>query len=334
MASRILAGRPVFPVTLGCMNLSHAYDKGPDEAAAITFLNEALDAGVNCLDTAAIYGDGENEKLLGKAVMTRRNEFLLASKCVLSQYQGKRVLNGRPDVITQTLDAALQRLGTEHIDLYYLHRLDPNVPIEDSVGALADAKTAGKIGAIGLSEMSAETLMRAHAEHPIAAMQSEYSPMVRNPEIAVLKACKDNDIAFVAFSPVCRGLLANAIRTDAYRDGDIRSRMPRFNEPQLSHNLKAISRFNALAADHGCTPAQLAIAWVLAKDRHVIALPGTRTLDHLVEDLGGAQVTLPDALHAEIAELFSGDAIKGARYSKAMQTLVDTETFPDEELAA
>jgi len=331
--SRRLAGRAVFPVTLGCMNLSHAYGTAPDDDTAATFLNEALDLGINCLDTAAIYGDGNNERLLGKAVMSRRSEFLLASKCVLSLHEGKRALNGRPEVIHQTLDAALKRLGTDHIDLYYLHRLDRNVPIEDSVGALADAKAAGKIGAIGLSEMSAETILRAHGEHPIAAVQSEYSPMVRNPEIAVLETCKDNDIAFVAFSPVCRGLLANAISSADYSEGDIRARMPRFIEPQLSHNLKAIGLFNALAHDHGVTPAQLAIAWVLAADDHVIALPGTRYIDHLKDDMGGVSVNLTDDLRAEISDVFAGDAIRGARYSKPMQAMVDTETFEDEELA-
>ncbi|MEM6833038.1 MAG: aldo/keto reductase [Pseudomonadota bacterium] len=331
--TRVLAGRQVFPVALGCMNLSHAYGRAYGEAASIQFLNDALDAGIDCLDTAAIYGDGENERLLSKAVMSRRDEFFLCSKCVLSIVDGKRGLNGRPEVITATLDGALQRLGTEHIDLYYMHRLDPTVPVEESVGALADAKAAGKIGAIGLSEMSADTLRRAHTEHPIAAMQSEYSPMVRNPEIAVLEACKELDVAFVAFSPVSRGLLSEAVTEEAYGEGDIRAKMPRFREPQLSHNLKTITLFNALARDNGYTPAQLAIAWVLAEDEHVIALPGTRSLEHLKEDMSGAAVTLDPDLRAEASALFEGDAIRGARYAKWMQDMVTTELFEGEELA-
>lgn len=330
---RFLAGRSVFPVALGCMNLSHAYGAAPDETSNIRFLNEALDAGINCLDTAAIYGDGNNERLLGKAVMTRRNEFFLASKCVLGILDGKRALNGSPKAIEETLDGALKRLGTDHIDLYYLHRLDKDVPIEESVGTLADAKAAGKIGAIGLSEMSAKTILRGHSEHPIAAVQSEYSPMVRNPEIAVLEACKANDIAFVAFSPVSRGLLSEAVVNDSYEDGDIRARMPRFVEPQLSHNLKAIGRFNALARDNGFTPAQLAIAWVLSADESIIALPGTRSLGHLKEDMSGAGIALNEDLRAEISAVFEGDAVRGARYAPAMQAMVDTETFEDEELA-
>lgn len=331
--TRRLAGRDIYPVALGCMNLSHAYGPAPDEEANIRFLNEALDAGINCLDTAAIYGDGTNETLLGKAVMSRRSEFLLASKCVLGILDGKRALNGTPKAIKETLDGALGRLGAEHIDLYYLHRLDKDVPIEESVGALADAKAAGKIGAIGLSEMSAATMLRAHREHAIAAMQSEYSPMVRNPEIAVLQACKENDIAFVAFSPVSRGLLSQAVIKDDYSKGDIRARMPRFVEPQLSHNLKAINSFNALARDNGYTPAQLAIAWVLAAEEHVIALPGTRSLEHLKEDMSGAHVTLNADLRGEISEIFKGDAVRGARYAASMQAMVDTEVFEEEELA-
>lgn len=333
MTPRTLAGRSIYPVALGCMNLSHAYGAAPDEASNIRFLNEALDAGINCLDTAAIYGDGNNELLLGKAVMARRSEFLLASKCVLGILEGKRALNGTPKAIHETLEGALKRLGTDHIDLYYLHRLDKNVPIEESVGALADAKSAGKIGAIGLSEMSATTILKAQGEHPIAAVQSEYSPMVRNPEIAVLETCKDNNIAFVAFSPVSRGLLSEAVTKDSYGDGDIRARMPRFVDPQLSHNLKAIRSFNALAKEHGCTPAQLAIAWVLAGDDSIIALPGTRSLSHLIEDMEAADVAINADLRAEVCEIFNNGAVRGARYASAMQAMVDTEVFHDEELA-
>ena len=202
----------VSAIGLGCMNLSHAYGTKPSEEEAAALLNRALDLGVTFLDTAALYGMGANERLVGKAVMHRRADFTLASKCVLDAVDGKRVLDGRPESIRRTLDAALVRLGTDHIDLYYLHRLDRNVPVEESVGELGRAVEAGKIGAIGLSEMGAATIRRAHAVHPVAAVQSEYSPMVRNPEVAVLDTCRELGIGFVAFSPVARGMLACGVR--------------------------------------------------------------------------------------------------------------------------
>jgi aryl-alcohol dehydrogenase-like predicted oxidoreductase len=231
----------VSAIGLGCMNLSHAYGEPLPEADGEVLLNRALDLGVTLLDTAALYGGGRNERLLGKAVMHRRSEFTLASKCVLFEKDGKRLLDGRPEVIAETLDGALERLGTDHIDLYYLHRLDKDVPIEESVGALVRAKEAGKIGAIGLSEMGADTVRRAHAVHPIAALQTEYSPMVRNPEIAVLDACRELGIGFVAFSPVARGMLAGSVKDEAYAAGDIRLSMPRFREPNLAHNLAVVA---------------------------------------------------------------------------------------------
>ncbi|MEH6700499.1 aldo/keto reductase [Parasphingorhabdus sp.] len=320
-------------IVLGCMNLNHAYGVAPPEEEAGRLLNHALDLGVNMLDTAALYGFGKNEPLLAKYVGHRRDEFTLASKCVLDVYDGERGLNGHPDAIAGTLDRALKRLDTDHIDLYYLHRLDKNVPVEESVGALVRAKEAGKISHIGLSEMSAATIRRAHAVHPIAMVQSEYSPCVRNPEIAVLDLCAELDIGFLAFSPTVRGFLADAVHDDSYEKGDIRSFMPRFIEPDLSHNLKAAARFNALAADLGLPPAQLAIAWVLARRPFIGALPGTRSIAHLEENIGAASVTLSAETIAAVEEMFSGDAISGPRYSAAMQEHIDTEIFAGEELA-
>ncbi len=320
-------------VVLGCMNLNHAYGVAPPEEGAGKLLNHALDLGVNMLDTAALYGFGKNEPLLAKYVGHRRDEYILASKCVLDVYDGERGLNGHPDAIAGTLDRALKRLNTDHIDLYYLHRLDKNVPVEESVGALVRAKEAGKIGHIGLSEMSAATIRRAHAEHPVAMIQSEYSPCVRNPEIAVLDLCAELDIGFLAFSPTARGFLADAVHDADYEQGDIRSFMPRFIEPDLGHNLKAAARFNALAADIGLPPAQLAIAWVLARRPFIGALPGTRSIAHLEEDIGAAAVTLSAETIATVEDIFSGDAITGPRYSAAMQKHIDTETFADEQLA-
>ena len=317
----------VSAIGLGCMNLSHAYGARPAEKDAVALLNRALDLGCNLLDTAALYGDGRNEELLGRGIMHRRDEFTLASKCVLHFRDGKRVLDGRPDAIRQTLDEALARLKTDVIDLYYLHRLDRNVPIEDSVGALADCVRQGKIRAIGLSEMSAATIRRAHATHPVGAVQSEYSPCVRNIEIAVVQACRELGIAIVPFSPVARGLLADGIHDDNYVEGDIRRGMPRFVEPQLSHNLKAVARFNALAAEAGCTPAQLSLAWILAKGEDMVPIPGTRSIAHLEENLRAVDIRLDDDMLARIEALFTPETIRGNRYSPAVQAQIDTEMF-------
>jgi aryl-alcohol dehydrogenase-like predicted oxidoreductase len=315
------------------MNLNHAYGVPPSPEEGGRLLNRALDLGVTLLDTAALYGGGENERLLGKSVMHRRGEFILASKCGLDLHDGKRGLDGSPAAIAATLDRALERLGTDHIDLYYLHRLDRKVPIEESVGALVRAKEEGKIGAIGLSEMSAATIARAQAVHPIAAVQSEYSAVVRNPEVAVLDTCRRLGIGFVAFSPVARGLLAGAVRDANYAPGDIRAAMPRFVEPRLSHNLKAVRQFEGLAAEIGCTPAQLALAWVLAQGDHVLPIPGTRRIDHLEEDLGAAGLELEAGIISRIDAIFAGGAICGARYSAAVQAQIDTELLPGEEVA-
>ena len=205
----------VSAIGLGCMNLNHAYGTPPSPEEGAALLRRALDLGITPFDTAALYGLGESEKLVGATLGADRSRFTLASKCVLDMRDGKRSLDGSPEAIAKTLEGSLTRLGTDHIDLYYLHRLDRDVPIEDSVGALVRAKDAGKIGAIGLSEMSAATIRRAHAVHPVAAVRSEYSPVVRNPEIAVLETCRELHIGFVAFSPVARGMLPGRCATTA-----------------------------------------------------------------------------------------------------------------------
>ena len=333
LPTRRLGSLTVSAIGLGCMNLSHAYGVPPSADDGARLLNHALDQGVTLLDTAALYGGGRNETLIGRAVMHRRQEFTLASKCVLDLREGQRILDGSPAAITASLDASLARLGTDHIDLYYMHRLDRNVPIEDSIGALALAVEAGKIRAIGLSEMSAATIARAHAVHPIAAVQSEYSAVVRNPDVAVLETCERLGIGFVAFSPIARGLLARGIHDDDYVEGDVRRAMPRFRAPLLGHNLQAIARFDALADEAGVTSAQLAIAWVLSRGSTVVPIPGTRSIAHLDEDLAAATLTLDADVFARVDALFEGDAIRGPRYGAAMQAQIDTELLPDEELA-
>jgi aryl-alcohol dehydrogenase-like predicted oxidoreductase len=334
LSTRKLGAFDISAVSLGCMNLNHGYSRFPSEAEAGRLLNHALDLGVTMLDTAALYGDGENERLLGRAVMHRRQEFVLASKCVLGMFDGKRGLDGSPAAIAATLDGALQRLGTDHIDLYYMHRLDRKVPIEESIGALVRAKDAGKIGAIGLSEMSAETLRRAHAVHPIAAMQSEYSPAVRNPEVAVLETCRELGAAFVAFSPVVRGLLAGAIRSDDYPAGDLRRSLMRFTGDHLKTNLGLVDAFDTIAAEAGLAPAQLAIGWVLSRGEHVIALPGTTSIAHLEENIAALSRPIPQGAIDAVTELFPPNALSGPRYATSMQAQIDTELLPDEPLAA
>lgn len=330
--ARRIGSFPVSAVSLGCMSLSHAYGTPPSEEDGAKLLNRALDIGVTHLDTAALYGGGNNEALIGKAVGHRRKEYMLASKCVLGIVDGKRSLDGSPEAISRSIDASLQRLDMDHIDLMYLHRFDPKVAIEESVGALVRAKEAGKIGALGLSEMSAETIRRAHAVHPIAAVQTEYSPVVRNPEIAVLETCRELGIAFVAFSPVSRGLLSNAVQDDAYVAGDIRANMARFKGDNLTHNLGVIAEFNALAARLAITPAQLSLAWVLSRGDHIVAIPGTTNVAHLEENALAESITLSAETIANIEGIFRNGAIRGARYAAPMQAQVTTETYAGEEL--
>lgn len=333
MISRKIGPFRVFPLGLGCMNLSHGYGRPARREDSEHLLNHALDRGVNFLDTAAIYGSGENERLLGQAVMHRRQEFTLASKCVLCIRDGKRVLDGRPEAILSTLEDSLRRLATDHIDIYYLHRLDRNVPIEESVGALARAVSEGKIGSIGLSEMSAETIRRAHSTHPISAVQSEYSAWVRNPEIAVLETCRDLSIGFVAFSPVGRGFLAGSVNSPEFEKGDIRSNMPRFNNRNIGHNLHLLERFRAIGDELGLSPAQLALAWVLSRGDHIVPIVGTQRIDHLDENIEAVSARLPPEAISAAEELFSPDAVAGARYSLQAASQIDTETFPDEHEA-
>lgn len=320
----------VSAIGLGCMNLSHAYLPRPDAAAAERLLLHALDAGITFLDTAALYGAGANEALLGRTVMHRRDAFTLASKCVLGGADGKRAIDGSPAAITRTLEESLRRLNTDHIDLYYMHRLDPNVPVEESVGALADAVEAGKIGAIGLSEMSAATLRRAHAVHPIAAMQTEYSPWTRNPEIAVLDACAELGTGFVAFSPLARGLLAGGVGPEGVHEGDLRGGMPRFQGDNLLRNLVLAGRFRSIAQAAGCTMAQLCMAWVLSRRDCIVPIPGTTRIDHLDDLLGSFAHPVANEALAQVDALFPPGAAAGSRYAREAQAQVDTERWNHE----
>jgi aryl-alcohol dehydrogenase-like predicted oxidoreductase len=318
----------VGPIGLGCMSLSYAYGAPPDPAHSARLLNEALDLGYDFIDTAAIYGFGANESLIGEAIGHRRSEYVLASKCGMHGVDGKRAIDGRPEVLLRTLDEALVRLKTDVIDLYYLHRWDRKVPIEDSVGALGRMVAAGKVRSIGLSEVSAATLRKAHAVHPIAAVQNEYSPWSRNVELGVLAAAEELGTALVAFSPTARGFLAGSIRDRGdLGENDLRRGMPRFQEENLARNLALYERFNALAEQVGCTPAQLSLAWLLTRGSQVIPIPGTTSLAHLAENIRASSVVVPAAVAAEIDALLAPGAVAGERYPAATQAEIDTEEY-------
>jgi len=314
------------------MNLSHAYGVAPPPAVAAQVLLRALDLGVTHFDTAALYGFGLNEELVGRTLAPHRSQFTLASKCgiqgVKSESGMRRAIDGRPATLKQTCEASLRRLDTETIDLYYLHRWDKTVPIEDSVGALGDLVREGKIRAIGLSEVSAATLLRAHAVHPVAAVQSEYSLCTRNPEIAVIEACRRIGSTFVAFSPLARGFLTGSlVDVGALEAKDIRRKMPRFEPAAYAANLRLLEEYARLARAAHASMTQLALAWVLARGAHVVAIPGTTSSAHLEENLGAAAVQLQPDVLARLDVLLNQRSIVGERYNAATQAEVDTENF-------
>lgn len=327
-AKRRVGPLEVQPIGLGCMSLSHAYGTPPDREHSARLLNRALDLGYDFIDTAALYGFGANESLIGEAIGHRRSEFVLASKCGMTGVDGKRVIDGRPETLRRTLEESLTRLRTDVIDLYYLHRWDRKVPIGESVGALADFVREGKVRAIGLSEVSAATLRKAHAVHPIAAVQNEYSPWSRNVELGVLEVTKELGAALVCFAPTARGFLAGAVRdTETLAQGDLRRSMPRFQGDNLRRNLALYERFEALARQAGCTPAQLSLAWVLSRGEHVVAIPGTTSLQHLEENFAAKDLWVDGAILAEIDGFMSPEAVAGPRYPAATQVEIDTEEF-------
>ena len=330
MTQRILADRSVAGIGLGCMNLSHAYGTPPDPADAKALLIAALELGIDHFDTAALYGFGRNEELLGEVLHPFRQRFFLASKCGMTGVNGKRVIDGRPETLKQTCKDALRRLRTDVIDLYYLHRWDKKVPIEESVGALGDLVREGHIRAIGLSEVSAQTLRKAHAVHPVAAVQSEYSLWTRNPEIALLDACRELGIALVAFSPLGRGFLANGIADPRdFVEKDIRRAMPRFNPPHFGRNRQLLDQFNRIAWEAGCTPAQLALAWLLAKAPFVLPIVGTTSIAHLEEDVAASKVRVAADTLERLEKLINADTVSGPRYATETLAEIDTEATPN-----
>ena len=330
MRTRKLGPFTVSEIGFGGMGLSHGYGDKPDRDTAKAVLNKALDLGATLIDTAVIYGMGHNEMLVAEAIGGRRDEFVLATKGGIYTKDGQREIDASPARLRQSIDESLGRLKTDVIDLYYIHRPDPSTPIEDSIGELTRQIDAGKIRAIGLSEMSAETVRRAHAVHPIAALQTEYSLWTRNPEIAVLDACEALGVAFVAFSPLARGFLSGRPpNNQAWERGDLRAGMPRFQGHNYVENLKLLAPLGELAREAGCTITQLAIAWVLAQRPHIIALPGTGKLAHLVEDCTSGDLGLGPEVLMRASEIVNPNTVHGPRYNAATQADVTTEEFAE-----
>lgn len=328
---RILAGREVNPVGLGCMNLSHGYGEPLSSEDGTKILHKALDLGIDHFDSAALYGFGANEKLLGPVLKPHRNKIFLVTKGGMRGVDGERKTDGRPEIIKETCEQSLRNLQTDHIDLYYLHRWDLNVPFEDSLGALMDLKQEGKVLSLGLSEVPAEKLKEAHAQHPIAAVQSEYSLWSRNAELGVLDACEELGIAFVAFSPVGRGFLADLQLDPAKFSGkDIRNNMPRFQPEHFNHNTPLRARYAEIAERANCTPAQLALAWLLQKSPTMHVIPGTTSAEHLEENADSVNIELSPEVIEDVEKLINQDTVSGPRYPAGIQQEIRTEKFPSE----
>ena len=311
---------------LGCMGMSWAYGAG-DEESGVQTIHRALDLGITFLDTAEAYGPYKNEELVGRAIAGNRDQFEIATKfgfAIDPDNPSSRGTDGTPENAKRVADASLKRLGIDHIDLYYQHRVDPNVPIEETVGAMAELVTEGKVRYLGLSEASAETIRRAHAVHPLTAVQSEYSLWTRDPEDEILPTLRELGIGFVAYSPLGRGFLTGQDRSlDDLPEDDWRRTNPRFQEEALQENIRLADTVSELAERRGVTPAQLAIAWVLAKGGDIVPIPGTKSPKRLEENAGADEVKLSDDQVAELDSAISRDAVSGARYPEAMMQLIN-----------
>lgn len=318
-------GPSVSALGLGCMGMSQSYGPGNEEESIAT-LHRALDLGVTFLDTADAYGPHTNEELVGRAIQERRKEVFLATKfgLVSDARDGSRRVDGTPKHVREACAGSLARLGVDAIDLYYLHRVDPATPIEETVGAMAELVDQGKVRYLGLSEVSPGTLRRAHRVHPITAVQSEYSLWTRDPEDGILAACRELGVGFVPFSPLGRGFLTGTVRNlEGLHDDDFRRTLPRFEPANFEKNLALASRVEALAAAKGCTPAQLALAWVLAQGDAIVPIPGTKRRTRLEENVGAVEVRLSRGDLDRINEAIPRGAASGARYSEAAMSSVN-----------
>ena len=328
MRTRTLGPFQVSAIGLGCMNISMGY--GPVSAeAAQALLAAALDTGYTFLDTAEIYGNGESEKLIGKVLAKRRNQFTLATKAGIYGSAAGMQFDGRPQTLRNSCENSLRRLQTDVIDLYYLHRRDPQVPLAESIGAMARLAEEGKVRCIGLSEISAAQLREAHAEHPITAVQSEYSLWTRTPEARMLQACAEMDIAFVPFSPLGRAFLADAAAdVTQLAENDLRATIarPRFTPENFAHNAKLLAKYRKLAEQAGCTPAQLALGWLLARETpQLIPIPGTRSQDHMRENAAAADLSLAPDIIVALDELINETTVHGTRYTEDRMQASDAE---------
>ena len=317
MQTRTLGPLTTSALGLGCMGMSEFYGPG-DEQESLATIGAALDAGVTLLDTADMYGPFTNERLVGRGIAGRREEVVLATKFGNERREdGSFVgINGSPDYVRRACDASLERLGVETIDLYYQHRVDQNVPIEDTVGAMAGLVQAGKVRHLGLSEAGPETIRRAHAVHPIAALQTEWSLWEREPETKVLPVLRELGIGFVPYSPLGRGFLTGQIRSEAdLPEGDFRRNAPRFQGENFTRNLELVDRVQQIATEKGCTPAQLALAWLLAQGPDVVPIPGTKKRSRLQDNVGAVEVTLSGDDLRRLDELAPAGVAAGDRYA-------------------